>query len=215
MELIPVINVETFDELRNRLAKVEPYLLTAFGGSGWVQLDICDGTFTKNTSWHDAADLLSLETTLKIEVHLMITNAEERLDDWLIFPVKRIIFHLEAVKDPYIIIDKCRKAGKEVGIAIGPDISWTQLTPFVHKVDLFQILTVYPGLAGQELKEECLQKITYLKQNCPDCKIEVDGGVNKDNAKKVADAGADIINVANAIFSSDDIGKAIGELKKF
>ncbi len=206
MQVIPAINADSFDEVKKRIKMVEPY-------AEWVQLDVADGTFTKNTIWHNASDLLSLETSLKIEVHLMIDRIEERVDEWLLASVKRVIFHLETSIYPHFVIEKCRKAGKEVGMAIGPDIPWTQLMPFCGKVDVFQVLAVYPGLAGQKFQEECLRKIEYLRKNCPAALIEVDGGINKEVAKKVAEAGADIVNAANYIFGAKDIKKAIEELK--
>lgn len=214
MQVIPAINADSFEEVKKRIKTVEPYV-------EWIQLDVADGTFTKNTIWHNASDLLSLKTPLKIEVHLMIDKIEERVDEWLLAPVKRVIFHLETSIEPHFVIEKCRKAGKEVGMAIGPDIPWTQLMPFCPstslgasgKVDLFQILAVYPGLAGQKFQEECLRKIEYLRKNCPAALIEVDGGINKEVAKKVAEAGADIVNAANYIFGAEDIKKAIEELR--
>ncbi len=205
-EIIPVINTDSFEEVKRKIGLVEPY-------AKWVQLDIADGTFTKNTTWHNAEDLLSLKTSLNIEVHLMINDIEERVENWLIAPVKRIIFHLEAAKDPDFVIEKCRKAGKEVGIAINPDTAWTKLMPYFKKADLFQVLGVYPGLAGQKFLEDNLDKIIHLRKEYPKGIIEVDGGMDKETAKKVIDAGADIIVAATAIFDSDDIKKAIEELK--
>ena len=195
---------------------MEPFVHPAAGGAGWVQLDIADGTFTKNTTWHNAGDLLSLDPPaggLKIEVHLMISNIEERLEEWLIAPVKRIIFHLETAKDPDFVIEKIKKAGKETGLAIGPDTAWTKLISYFQKVDLFQILGVYPGLAGQKFQEDCFDKIRHLRKECPQCIIEVDGGMDRETAEKAVEAGADIIVAASAIFDSDDIKKAIEELK--
>ena len=220
-DLIPAINVDDFEEVEKRIKSVEPFVNPAAGGAGWVQLDITDGTFTKNTTWHNAEDLLSLKTPLKIEVHLMINDIEERIDEWLIAPVNRIIFHLEAAKDPDFVIGKCREAKKEVGIAIGPDTPWTQLVPFLKKVDLIQILGVYPGLAGQEFQEDCFDKIRHLRKEYPKCIIEVDGGMDKETAKKAVAAGTNIIIAASAIFSAkggsasgwDDIKKAIENLK--
>lgn len=205
LEVIPAINVDSFEEVKEKIKLVEPYVK-------WVQLDVADGTFTKNTVWHDSANLLSLETSLNIEVHLMINNIEERVDNWLLAPVKRVIFHLETAKDPYFVIEKCKQAGKEVGIAIGPDTPWTQLMQYCDKVDLFQILSVHPGLPGQKFQEESLHKIQSLRENCPSAIIEVDGGVDKVVAKKVAAAGANIVCAASAIFNSDDIKKSIDEL---
>ncbi len=205
-EIIPAINTDSFEEIKRRIRLVEPYVK-------WVQLDITDGTFTKNTTWHNSEDLLSLKTSLNIEVHLMINNIEERVDNWIIAPVKRIIFHLEASRDPDFVIEKCRQAGKEVGIAINPDTAWTKLVPYFQKVDLFQVLGVSPGLAGQKFSEDNLDKIMHLRKERPECIIEVDGGMDKITAKKAIDAGADIIVAASAIFDSKDIGKAIKELR--
>jgi len=206
MQVIPAINEKTFKEAARKIKLVEPF-------TEWVQLDIADGTFTKNILWHNPADLDGLQTSLKLEAHLMINDIEKEVDKWLVGPIKRIIFHLETAKDPYAVIEKCKKAGKEAGIAIAPDISWTQLMPFCGKVGLFQILAVKPGLAGQKFMEDSVDKIISLRENCPSAIIEVDGGVNKQIAKKVSEAGADIISAASYVFGSDDIGKAIVELK--
>lgn len=207
MQIIPTINTNSFEEIQKRVKLVEPHV-------SWVQIDAADGTFTKNTIWHNAGDLLSLETPLDIEVHLMLDKIEDRIEEWFLAPVKRIIFHLETAKDPHFVIKKCKDAGKEVGIAIGPDIPWTRLVPFYERVDLFQILSVYPGLAGQEFIEESLEKISDLRKNCPDAIIEVDGGINKETAKKCKEAGADIVSAASYIFNSDDAVRAIDELKQ-
>lgn len=213
MQVIPTINADSFEEIKRRIKLVEPF-------SSWVQIDVADGTFTKNTIWHNSADLLSLETSLKIEVHLMINDIEERIDDWLIEPVHRVIFHLEASKNPFFVIKKIRENKKEVGMAIGPDTPWTQLMRFCPEVnkkdeaaDLFQVLAVYPGLAGQKFQESSLLKIKDLRNNCPSVKIEVDGGVNKEVGKKCKEVGADILSAASYVFDSDDLGKAIKELE--
>ena len=206
MIIIPSINVDSFEELKERIRLVEPFV-------DWVHLDISDGTFTKNTGWHEPADLLSLETPLNIEVHLMIKNIEERLDNWLIAPVKRIFFHLSAVSDPDFIIEKCHKNGKEVGIAISPDESWTKAAHFKGKVNIFQILGVHAGPAGQKATEETFEIIKELRKFCEQCIIEVDGGMNEETARKAREAGADIIVAANYIFNSDNYGQRISELK--
>jgi len=206
LKVIPAINVNSFEELELRLKLVEPY-------TDWAQIDVSDGTFTKLTGWHQASDLLQLHTPLKIEVHLMIDQIEERVDEWLIAPVSRVVFHLEASKDPHFVIKKCRDAGKEVGIAIGPDTSWTRLVPFYNRVDLFQILAVYPGPSGQKFSESSFAKISDLRKNCPDAIIEVDGGINKNVAKRAHKAGANIVNAASYIFNSDNIKKSIEDLK--
>ncbi len=214
VKIIPAINADSFEEVKKRIKLVEQY-------ASWTQLDICDGTFTKNTTWHSPEDLLSLETPLQIEVHLMVADIEKKIESWLVAGVKRVIFQLEAAKDADFVIEKCRIAGKEVGLSIGTDVSWTQLIPYLERVDLIQILGVQPGLAGQKFREDNFDKIIHLREKCPKCIIEVDGGMNKETARRAVKCGANTIVAASAIFSAEggpasgrnDIGKAIKKLK--
>lgn len=205
VKIIPAINADNFEEIKKKIKLVESYV-------SWVQLDVADGTFTKNILWHNPKDLLNLETNLNIEAHLMINGIEKKVDEWLVPQVKRIIFHIETAVDPDLVIKKIQYAGKEAGIAVGPDGSWTQLAHHKSKINFFQILGVFPGLTGQKINERTYKQVREMKKFCKGCIIEVDGGVSKDNAKKLADAGADILVAASAIFSGD-IKKNIEELK--
>ena len=87
IEVIPSINVPTFEEVKERIAKVEPYVK-------WCHLDVTDGVFSKHLTWHDPRDLPALDTKLNVEVHLMVADPEKILDQWLVKPVKRVIVHL-------------------------------------------------------------------------------------------------------------------------
>jgi ribulose-phosphate 3-epimerase len=204
IEIIPAINADSFEEVKKRIKLIEPFV-------DWVQLDVADGTFTKNTIWHNAQDLLELETLLNIEVHLMLSNIDRRINDWLLPNIKRIIFHISASDDPDFVINKCKEAGKEVGIAVGPDESLLKAMHYRSKVDMFQILGVCPGMPGQKIEEEAFERIKEMRKFCPSCIIEVDGGINKETAKRVVETGANIIVVASAIFNGD-IKKNIKEL---
>ncbi len=181
----------------------------------WVQIDAADGTFTKNTIWHNPRDLAFLETPLKIELHLMLDKMERRIEDWLLPNVHRIIFHIDATNDPDFVIEKCKEAGKETGIAIGPSESLIKALEHKDRADMFQILSVYPGLPGQKALPEVFERIAELRKFCGSCIIEVDGGMNGETVKKAVEAGADIIATASAIFNQEDVGKAIEELKNF
>lgn len=207
IEIIPAINVDSFEEAKDKLKKVEPYV-------EWAQLDVADGTFTKNTLWHNPDNLIDLKTSLKLEVHLMISNVEKRVIDWILPQVNRIIFHLDATVDPGFVIAFCKTNGKDVGVAFGPDIPWTQAMPFIKEASFFQVLGVYPGLPGQKMQEGTIDKIRELHNHCPSCIIEVDGGVNSDNVKEVVQAGATRIVMANAIFKNEDIENNIKTLKE-
>ena len=222
VEIIPAINADSFEEIQRRIKLVEDAGSDASVGAGsdasvgagWVQIDAADGTFTKNTIWHNPEDLAFLETELKIELHLMLDNMERRVGDWLVPNAHRIIFHISAAENPDFVIEKCREAGKEVGIAVGPDESLVRALEHRDEVDVFQILGVHPGRAGAEMAEGVFGRISELRGFCGHCTIEVDGGMNKETAKKAVEAGADIIVAASAIFGAEDVGEAIRELKE-
>lgn len=229
-EIIPSINVRTFEEVQERIRKVEPFV-------EWCHLDVTDGIFSKHLTWHDPRDLLNLETSLNVEVHLMVSEPEKILDQWLarpvrskmpkasadslanqtsngVNPVKRIVVHLEAVSDMELIIEKCHEAGIEIGLAINPETLWGRLELWLGKVDIYEILAVHPGPSGQEVDwPEMLGKIGHIRKRCPECIIEIDGGINPETAKKVVEAGANLLVAGAYIFESPSVSEAIGSLK--
>ena len=205
VEIIPSINVSDFEELKKRIKKVEPY-------AKWAHLDVSDGIFTKHVSWHEPKDLVGFKTKLKLEVHLMIDKPEKKIEEWLIKPVSRVIFHQEATRDHWFLIKKIKEAKKEAGIAIKLDTPWLKLFPYFGKVEVLQLLAVPPGPSGQEFSEEILHKIGHIRSLCKGCIIEIDGGVNKRVAARCIREGANLLVAGKAIFESKDIKKAIKEL---
>ena len=205
-EIIPSINAPTFPEVQALIATVEPHV-------SWCHLDVTDGIFSKHLTWHDPADLSLLDTKLNVEVHLMVQEPEKIIEHWLVSPIKRVIVHLEASKDIDLIVEKCKQAGIECGLAIRPDTFWGTLEPWFEKVNFFQFLAVNPGPSGQQMNEEIVDKIAHLREACPLCIIEVDGGINPDTAKRARETGANLLVSSGYIFSHSDIESAIKELK--
>lgn len=205
MEIIPSINVSSFEELKSKIKLVEPY-------ATWAHLDVSDGVFTKHVSWHDPKDLVDLKTKLKLEVHLMVQNPEKEIEKWLATPARRIIFHQEATKSHQLLIEKIHQLKKEAGIAIKPDTPWLKLFPYFNKVDALQLLSVHPGPSGQEFQEEIFHKLGHVRSLCKECIIEIDGGLNKRLAARLVKEGANILVAGKAIFESKSIKKAIEEL---
>jgi ribulose-phosphate 3-epimerase len=206
VEMIPAINAKTFSDVENQIHQVEPYV-------NWIHLDVADGTFTKNILWHTPEDLYSLQTSLFIEVHLMVDEIEKKLPAWLIPNVRRVIFHLEVTNNVGKVIDVCHSADIEAGVSIHPDTSWEQLIPYANRADLFQTLAVNPGHAGQIFQKHTIKKIKGLRSTCPTCPIEVDGGMNKDTARRVIEAGATHIVASSAIFNGGNIKNNISQLQ--
>lgn len=206
VEIIPSINVRTFEEVKERIKKVEPYVK-------WCHLDVTDGIFSKHLTWHDPRDLLSLKTILNVEVHLMVSDPDLVIDDWLSGPVRRVIVHAEALKNFDLLVEKCRDREIEVGVAVNPDSSWELFKPYMGKANMFLFLAVSPGPSGQAMHLDTMEKITSLQKACPGCIIEVDGGVNPNTVKKAVNAGANILVAGNYLFSNPDIKQAIDNLK--
>ena len=216
IEIIPTILVKEFEEVKKRIKCVEKYVK-------WVQLDVMDGIFVENTTWPYSeegakiSDFKKIKSKTKTEVHLMIQGPEKVIKDWLEV-TDRVIVHYEsdisnsenAVKN---LIETVHKANKQIGLAINPETDVSAVKPFFKKLDLVLIMTVQPGRGGQEFKEWILEKIKVLREMWPNGNIEVDGGINPETAKKVIEAGANLICAGTYIFTSKDVKIAINNLK--
>ena len=210
-KLIPAANENSFEEVAQKIRQVEE-IADEFGLDE-MQIDVSDGTFTPTTVWHEPKDLIGFETKLKPDFHLMVSDMDARINDWLVRPVKKITFHLEAAHDPMLVLEKIKESGREAGIAINPETPVEKLEPFFGKADSFLILGVNPGASGQRMLAGTAEKIRALRSACERCIIGIDGGVMLENTKELVDAGADYIVVASAIFGQKDIRKAIQDLK--
>ena len=219
--IIPSINVPGWDEVARRVKIIESFAKEV--NVDTVHLDVTDGTFTKNAYWHNAADLFLLETSLKIEVHLMIGRPddnpiEERIAEWLLpQKITRAILHIETSNDMPFVIKQCHEAGIEVGVAIAPGTPWTQLVPYLDHVEMAHVLGVHPGPSGQTMQRDYVfGALSHLRVHPPKGGlIEVDGGVSQENAHELVRAGATILVAGSAIFGAEDPKGAIRKLQNF
>ncbi len=207
IEVIPTIIAKDFQELQEKVRKVEPYV-------EWIQLDVMDGQFVDNATWNNPTDLSDLKTNLKLEAHLMISNPEEHLDEWIASGVKRIIIHFESTKQPGEVIRRIKQAGLEAGLAINPETPAEVVDDFINQLDSILVMTVRPGRGGQRFLEETLDKVKDLRSKYQDVNIGVDGGINSETAPRVIEAGANLLAAGTAIFQSNNIEQTINELKQ-
>ena len=207
IEIIPAIIAKNFKELKEKIEIVEPYVR-------WVQLDIMDGNFVPNFTWNKPKELKYYDPGVFLEAHLMISEPEKYAEQWIDAGIKRIIFHIEATSDPHAIIQTCRNKKIDVGVAINPETDIEQIAPIDELVDMVLVLGVTPGFGGQKFMLSVISKIKALRKRNPHLTIGVDGGMNPGTAKKVAEAGADLIVAGSYIFTRADIEKAILRLKK-
>lgn len=204
--VIPAINETDFEEVKKKIKSVQEFGSDpAAGGASWVHLDVADGKFTKNILWNNPSDLLNIKSEMlnvKVEVHLMVENVDDVIAGWLELGVKRMIVHVESVKDAKKIKKQCKDVFAELFFASNPETPANNLLDYKDLADGFLVLAVAPGGSGQEFQDGQLDKIAVLRQKMPDVKIEVDGGVNLKTASRIKAAGADLLVSASYIWKS-------------
>ena len=129
-----------------------------------------------------------------------------------------LTFHYEATESPLEVIEMIRAEGIKVGITINPNVPVSELEPFIDKVDMVLLMTVFAGYGGQKFIEDSYGRIDALKEMVdrlnPDCLIEVDGGVNAENAPKLFAHGVNVLVAGSTVFNAPDPEKMIVELLK-
>ena len=193
-------------------------------GTNYFHIDVMDGQFVKNNTvdiMREYTEYIKQVANTKTEVHLMVKDIESYVKAYVDMEVNCITFHLESLKSEneiLKIISYIKQNNIQVGLAISPNTNIEEVykyLPYIHRV---LIMTVEPGMGGQKLIPETVEKIKELNifayENNFDIDIEVDGGVNLENVEKLKEAGANIIVVGTAIINSKDYNKTIEEIKK-
>ena len=207
-QIVPSILTNSPDEFEEMIQAAELHFSS-------IHLDIADGVFVPNTTIGGIDEVAKCRTPLKIIAHLMISKPEDALANWLDAKVEGLIFHIESTSQMDKLIDETKNRGKKVGIALNPDTPIEEVAPFVDKVDFVIFMTVDPGFYGSEFREEVLDKIRRFKEQYDNIEIRVDGGINLDTAKKVAEAGADVLVAGSYFFKyGQDVGEALENMKK-
>ncbi len=162
--------------------------------------------------------LLRERTTLPFDVHLMVEEPEKRIGKLADGGINWISFHLEASKKPLQAVKMAIDSGLRLGLAVNNQRNAEDVLPFFNKIDFVLIMTVEAGAGGQLFIEKNLEKVRFLRRRIDqeglDIDIQVDGGINLETAAKAVEAGADILVAGTHIFKSEDIRRAVEELKK-
>lgn len=185
-----------------------------------LHVDIMDGHFVPNLSYGPAIVRALKKRFPKtvIDVHVMASPADMFVDMFISAGPDVLTFHAEATDHIYRILHQVKSAGIMAGVSIDPGTPLCMIDPILHAADLVLIMSVEPGFGGQKFITESLKKIKDLVRAREAERyhylIEIDGGVNFDNARMIAEAGADIIVAGNAVFAAADPSLAAAELKK-
>lgn len=183
----------------------------------WLHIDVMDGVFVPNISFgFPVIDAVKKHCNKLLDVHIMIVNPEKYVKRFAGAGAEMLTFHYEATENPLEVIEMIRAEGIKVGITINPDIPVSVLEPFIDKVDMVLLMTVFAGYGGQKFIEESYGRIDALKEMVdklnPDCLIEVDGGVNAENAPKLFARGVNVLVAGSTVFNAPDPEKMIVEL---
>ena len=187
-------------------------------GADMLHIDVMDGVFVPNISIGlPVVQSLRKYTDMFFDVHLMIVNPEKYVERFIECGADLVTIHYEAASDVNKVLDTIKSLGKKTGLAISPKTDPKVIFGFLPKCDLVLVMTVEPGFGGQKLIGACAEKIAILKEEIArenlDVIIEVDGGINAENAALLRDLGADILVAGSYITSSSDRKKAIDSLR--
>jgi len=202
-----------FEELKDKFERLRPFLAEF---DNWVQIDITDGEFVTSKTNISFEELDYFTKLVNVEFHLMILRLWQSIDKWIELGPKRIIFHIEALEPENIknIIEKCKQAQIEVGLALNPETPISTIKPWLEEIDSVMFMGVHPGYSGQNLILGTATKIGLLRyNNHHNVKIEVDGGVRVENIRQLKEAGADIFIIGSGLLVAPDVGQAIKDLK--
>ena len=184
----------------------------------WFHLDVMDGVFVPNISFGmPIVSSIRKMTTKPLDVHLMITEPEKYIDKFIEIGSDILTVHIEATSKMDNILDKITKSTIKSGIAINPNTPIDELKNYIEKIDLVCLMGVHAGFGGQKFIVNTFDRLVELKNlikiKNSSALIEIDGGVDNTNNKKLESLGADILVAGSYIFKSPDINKAISSLK--
>ena len=183
-----------------------------------LHLDVMDGKFVENVTFDEKlVEFIKDNTTLLLDVHLMVKNPENHIQKYIDAGADIISFHIESTEKPKEVIKQIKENNVICGVAINPETPLSEIKELIDTgaVDLVLLMSVNPGKYGQPFLPESFQKLAELKEMSKDIEIEVDGGVNLKNAKVLRKLGADILVSGSTIFTAKNMRKTIQQLKGF
>ncbi len=185
----------------------------------WFHLDIMDGRFVPNISFgFPVVKAIKKYATKPLDVHLMIVEPEKYITEFKNAGADWLTVHYEACTHLHRTIQEIKAAGMKAGVSLNPHTPIHLLEDIISELDLVLLMSVNPGFGGQKFIENTYSKISQLKKLIKSKKsnalIEIDGGVDLSNAKKLLKTGADALVAGSYIFKSEDVIKTIEGLKK-
>jgi len=208
IKISPSILSADFSKLGNEIQNLEK------AGADFIHIDVMDGHFVPNiTIGPEVINKLRKHTSLPFDVHLMISPVHDFIKDFAEAGADIITIHPEATKDLTDSIKKIKSYNKKAGVSLNPETPVDKVLSILNLIDLVLIMSVNPGFGGQKFMKETLKKVKILRKEIDSKKlktqIEIDGGINFDNAKMAIEAGVNILVSGTTVFKENE-----GDLKK-
>ena len=208
VKISPSILSADFSKLGVEITKLEK------AGADLIHIDVMDGHFVPNiTIGPEVIKNLKKHTLLPFDVHLMISPVHKYIKDFAEAGADIITIHPEATDNLIETINEIKKFGKKVGVSLNPKTKIEKVLPILNMIDLVLIMSVNPGFGGQKFIVDTLEKVKLLRKEIDKKKfaveIEIDGGINFENAEMVKKAGVDILVSGTTIFKNNG-----GNIKK-
>lgn len=187
-------------------------------GADYVHCDVMDGVYVKNLTFGmPMIAAIKKISPLPLDVHLMITEPERYVAEFVKCGADIVTFHPDASKRPAETLDEIRSLGAKAGIVINPNVSFEEYKHLLKNCDVLLVMSVYAGLGGQKFIPETLETVRaavkYIEENALDVIIEIDGGVGESNAATVREAGVRMIVAGSAVYKSDDPARTVRVLR--
>ena len=184
----------------------------------YIHIDVMDGSFVPNKQFTtEEINNLEIISKKKFDVHLMVDNPREYIENLDISNIEYIIVHSEIAKDINELLDLIKSYNIKCGLSIKPNTDISILTPYLNKLDLILVMSVEPGFSGQEFISNSLDRVSKLKQiiknNNLDIVMAIDGGINGSNAYLVKKSGIDMVVSGSYVTNSLDYQDKINDLR--
>lgn len=211
--IAPSILAADFSRLGEEIATVEK------GGADLLHLDVMDAHFVPNLTFGPMiVKAIDKITSLRLSTHLMMTDPEPFLENFVKAGSDDVIVHIESYPDPRRVLQKIRDLGARRGLTLNPSTPFDAIEPYLEHVDVLLVMSVHPGFGGQAFKPEVLPKVTRAAELKAERRytyeIHIDGGIDLETAPRAAQAGAEVLVAGSAVFRSTDPGAQVNALRK-
>lgn len=213
VKIAPSILSADFSKLGEEIKDVES------GGADLIHVDVMDGHFVPNiTIGPLIVEAIRPVTKLPLDIHLMIENPDQYIDEFVKAGADYITVHVEACKHLHRTVHHIKSLGVKAGVVLNPATPVETIKHIIDDVDMVLLMSVNPGFGGQSFIPAVVPKITEVKNMIHEkglsVDIEIDGGINKETAKPCVEAGATILVAGSAVYNQKDRKKAIEAIRQ-